>query len=237
MISRLVSIPFILMTLFTAACAEETSSEFARTISVSGIGEVWAEPDMATIQVGVSTKAATAQAALDANSTATAKAIATLKDVGVAEKDLQTSTISLYPDYRYDQTDREQKLVGYRATNSLTVKIRDLDKAGKALEAAVGSGANQVNGLSFGFEDQKPLVNEARRKAVEDAKEKAELYAKAAGVKLGPVLVIGEPGVQIAQPRNRALRADVQAEASSAPPVQAGENQVRATINIVYAIK
>ena len=235
--SRLLAVPFIMMSFFAVACAEDASSDVVRTISVSGIGEVSAEPDMATIQIGVNTKADTAQAALDANSAATAKAIATLKKTGIADKDLQTSTISLYPDYRYDQEDREQKLVGFRATNSLTVKIRDLDNAGKVLEAAVGSGANQVQGLSFGFEDPKPLVNDARRKAVEDARAKAELYAAAAGVKLGDVLVIGEPGVQIAQPRARTALARIEADVATAPPVQAGESQLRATINIVYGIK
>jgi len=219
-----------------SACAQETEPAVIRTISVTGDGEVVASPDLATIQIGVSSKANSAQAALAANSAAMEKAIAALKKAGVAQKDLQTSNISLYPDYKYDRQAEEQKLEGYRASNNLTAKIRDLDKSGQVLEAAVASGANQVQGISFGFADVKPLVDAAREAAVQDAFAKASLYAKAANVDLGNVLSIGEPGIIVPQIRAQAARAELAAD-SSAVPVEAGKNQVRARINIIYAIK
>ena len=218
------------------AMAESNAEKLVRTISVTGEGETTAKPDMATMQIGVDRKAVTARAALQANSEAMDAAIGALKKAGVAQKDMQTSNVSLYPDYVYDRQAEEQRLRGYRASNTLTVKFRDLDKMGSVLEAAVASGANELRGISFGFTDPKPLFEKARTAAVKDAKAKASLYAEAAGVRLGDLITIGEPGLSMPVALKQAEADVVRVTASRAVPIQAGENAVRAQVNVIYAI-
>jgi uncharacterized protein len=201
-----------------------------RMVSVMGTGTVEAAPDMATLMIGVTSQADTAAAALSANSAATEALIARLTASGVETRDMQTSNLSINPNWAgYDSS--TPTISGYVATNMLTVRVRKLDTTGAVLDAAVAEGANTLNGLVFGLADPDPAFSEARKAAVADARAKAELLAEAAGVTLGPVLSIADGGA-MTDP------APMYREAVSAAPVPVvgGELGLVATVNVTFAI-
>ena len=203
---------------------------YPRTISVTGTGTIEAAPDMATLQIGVTTQADTAAAALTANSAATEAVIARLTAAGIAPRDMQSSNLYLSPNFTgYDSS--TPSISGYVASNMLTVRVRKLDTIGSVMDAAVADGANTLNGLTFGLADPEPTFNEARKEAVADARAKAELLAEAAGVKLGPVLYISDSGAMTdPAPMYR------DAESASPVPVVGGELGLIANIAVTYEI-
>ena len=211
------------------------AADMPATISVTGEGRVEAAPDMATISLGVTTEAATAGAAMAANSDAVRAVIERLKAAGIEDRDIQTSGLSLGPRYDYGRSDgTPPTIVGYTASNMVTVRVRALDTLGSVLDGVVSDGANTLNGLSFGIAEDDEALDEARRRAVAEARRKAELYAEAAGVSLGRVLSISEPG-GYAPPMPMAM-----AEAGFAKggdvPVAPGEVSLAATVTMVYEI-
>lgn len=201
---------------------------YAGSITIEGHGEVRAVPDMATINSGVTTQGATAREALDANTAAMSELIETLKDAGIEQRDIQTSGFSVNPNYVYSDARDENgytlppRIDGYQVSNTVTVVVRDLEDLGSILDQSVTVGANTVNGVSFSVADPSGLLNQARRAAFADARDKAELYAEAAGETLGDLESISErQDAGIPQPYPMFARADV---AQSAPvPVEAGE--------------
>ncbi|MFC3085668.1 SIMPL domain-containing protein [Tabrizicola soli] len=199
-------------------------------INVTGTGTVEAAPDVATLSIGVTTQGETAVAALAANSAAMEAVMARLAAAGVEARDMQTSNLSVNPNWTgYDSG--TPTISGYVAANLLTVTIRDLAGLGPVLDAAVQDGANTLNGLSFGFADPEPLLDEARKEAVADARARAELLAAAAGVKLGRILSISE-GAPEGGPVPM-----YKAELAAAPvPVAAGAMDVAASVTIFYEI-
>ena len=199
-------------------------------INVTGTGTVEAAPDIATLSIGVTTQGETAVAALVANSAAMEAVMARLAAAGIEARDMQTSNLSVNPNWTgYDSG--TPTISGYVATNLLTVTIRDLAGLGPVLDAAVQDGANTMNGLSFGFADPEPLLDEARKEAVADARARAELLAAAAGVKLGRILSISE-GAPEGGPVPM-----YKAELAAAPvPVAAGAMDVAASVTIFYEI-
>jgi uncharacterized protein len=201
-----------------------------RTISVTGTGTVEAAPDMATLMIGVTTQGATAAEALAENSKATEAVIARLTASGVEARDLQTSNLSINPNWTgYDSS--TPTISGYVASNMLTVRVRALDTTGAILDAAVADGANTLNGMTFGLADPEPAYNEARKEAVADARAKAELLAMAAGVKLGPVMSISDAGAMTdPAPMYR------DAVAASPVPVQGGELGLIANVAVTWQI-
>lgn len=209
----------------------------AGTITVDGQGEATAAPDTAMINSGVTTQAATARDALDANSKAMQELIAALKDAGIEEKDIQTSNFSVNPNYVYSDArdengySRPPKIDGYQVSNTVTVRVRDLDSLGAILDKSVTVGANTINGISFSVADPKDLLDQARTAAVKDARAKAELYAEAAGVKLGDIESISESqGFSGPQPQVMYARA----EAAPSVPVQSGELSFSVTVNMQW---
>lgn len=215
--------------LASPAWAEESRS----VISVTGEGQVAAAPDMATLSLGVTVNGDTAKAALDANSAALAAAIKRLKDAGIEDRDIQTSGLSLGPIYDYSSSNGSpQQVLGYSASNMVTVRVRALDSVGAVLDAAVTDGANTLNGISFGLADPVPSTDEARKAAVADARHKAELYAAAAGVKVGKVVSINENG-GYAPPM---MMAEAMAGKSAAVPVQAGELSIVASVTVTFEL-
>ncbi len=207
----------------------------AATISVSGEGRVEIAPDMATVSLGVTTDAETAAAAMAANSEGVSAVIARLTAAGIEDRDIQTSGLSLGPRYDYGRSDGSAPtVVGYTASNMVTVRVRALDTLGAVLDGVVSGGANTLNGLSFGVVEDREVLDEARRRAVAEARRKAELYADAAGVTLGRVISISEQG-GYAPPMPMAM-----AEASFAKgadvPVAPGEMSFGATVVVVYEI-
>lgn len=209
--------------------------EDARTIVVTGAGEATKAPDIAFLTLGVEADGATASEALRKNSARMDAAIKTLRDAGVDKDDIQTSNLSVGARYDYSREGQAPRLIGYQATNTVTVKLRNLKKAGEVIDKAVASGSNRLDSISFGFADPKPLLNEARKAAVADARERASLYAEAAGVSLGDVLQISDSLTHAPGPVPVAARADF--AKAEAVPIEAGEQTIGASVTIIYAIK
>ena len=152
-----------------------------RTLNVTGEGTASAVPDLAWLKLGVDTQAAQAEAALRANANAMSKVIAALKTDGVADKDVQTSNLSITPLYP-DDPKKPRVVVGYRVGNTLTVRIRDLKQSGTIVDQVVALGSNDIAGIRFDVDDPTAAENEARAAAMRDAIAKAKLYAASAGV-------------------------------------------------------
>lgn len=208
-------------------------------ITMNGQGRVYAAPDIAILSAGVVTEDKVAATALKANNEAMQKVIATFREAGVEERDIATSGFSVQPRYRHVQPrNGEQeapRITGYEVRNGVTVKVRDLAKLGGVLDAAVTGGSNQINNLSLDVEKTDELRDEARKAAVADARRKAELYAEAAGVKLGRVVTISETN-GASPPRPYAARMQ-SASVSADVPIAGGEQELGVSVNITWQIE
>ena len=217
-----------------ASAADTPAAGVAHSIiHVSGKGSVQAEPDTATIRIGVTTEKASAQDAVSTSTASTEKVLAGIQALGVDKKDLKTSNFSVYPIYRTEGDDKHQT-VSYRVSNTVAVTVRDTAKVGDILTKAVAAGSNQITGPSFSVSEPEKYLNEARKKAVANALEKARAYAAAAGRTLGEVVEISEPGVpapslNLGAGMSRALSAPV--------PVETGEERLEAQVFLVIELK
>jgi hypothetical protein len=203
-----------------------------RQITVVGQGEVKGKPDTATVQIGVDTEAPTAQEALNQNTAQTQAVQAKLKELGIAEKDMQTSNFSIFPAYDADG----QRVTGYRVSNMVSVTIRNLDQTGILLDQVVQVGANSVYGISFSVDDPKVLFDQAREAAMQDAKERATKLAQAGGASIGDVLVITE-NIGAESPIPLAMPAMAEAADRAAVPVQPGEQSFNLSVQVTYALR
>ncbi|WP_323041021.1 SIMPL domain-containing protein [Gemmobacter sp.] len=203
-------------------------------ITVTGEGRVDARPDMAVITLGVATQGDTAAAALAENSRRLAAVLAQLKAAGVAERDLQTSGLSLGPRMDYSREGQPPKVVGYEASNMVTVRVRDLTALGGILDKAVGDGANTFHGLSFGLTDATAALDAARVSAVKEAARKAAMMAGAAGVALGPVIEMTESGG--APDPMPMYRKGAVAMAAEAVPVEGGEVSYAVNVTVTWEL-
>ncbi|MGO9460829.1 MAG: SIMPL domain-containing protein [Rhodomicrobium sp.] len=204
------------------------------TIQVIGTGSVHAEPDTATIRIGVTTEDLSAQAAVSRNTAATAKVIAGLDAASIAKKDIKTSNFSVYPQYR-TENDTKRQVLTYRVSNTVIVTIHDIAKVGDILTEVVAAGSNQINGPTFSVSNPDKFLTEARKKAVEDALAKAGAYASAAGLKLGRVIEMTEAG---GSAPSYALRAhEFTRSAAAAVPIEAGQESLEAHIVLVIELK
>ena len=203
------------------------------TIEVTGMGSIQAKPDTASISIGVSTEDGNAQNAVSRNNAATAKVISELEAAAIEKKDLKTSNFSVYPQYRTEGSDKHP-VVTYRASNTVTVTVHNLDKVGDILTRAVTAGSNQISGPNFSVSDAEKYLAEARKKAVENAIAKASVYANAAGLKLGSILSMVEEGAAapVYAPRSASFSA-----AAAPVPVEAGEESIQARILLVVELK
>lgn len=212
---------------------------YAGTIAIEGRGEVRAAPDMATINSGVTTQGATAREALDANTAAMSELIVALKQSGIEARDIQTSGFSVNPNYVYSDARDDlgytmpPKINGYQVSNSVTVVVRDLEELGSILDQSVTVGANTVNGVSFSVADPSELLDEARKLAFSDARDKAELYAGVADATLGDLEQISErQDFNAPQPYPMYARAEMAGAATV--PVEAGEMSFAITVNVTW---
>ena len=155
-----------------------------KLVTVTGEATVAVAPDAAVIRIGVTSQDKTAREASDANAKQMTAVLAAIKDTGVADRDMQTSRLSLQPQYDPNKSGTA-RLIGFQVTNQVTVKIRDIDKLPAVLDRAIAAGANEMSGIEFVVSEQSKLLDQARDEAIADAHRKAELYAKAAGGKLG----------------------------------------------------
>jgi hypothetical protein len=198
-------------------------------ITVDGTGTVHTTPDEANFSFGAESQAASADAAVAANSKTVQAVIDAIKGAGIPDADIQTEQVSVSP--RYD--DNGEKIVGYSASNSVDVKIRDLTKVSAVVTAATNAGANQVYGPNLSVSEQSDLYQQALAKALDDARAKAGALASAAGVTLGRVTNIVEGG-QMSQPVPYAAAED--ASGGKAVPIEPGQQDIVATISVTYSI-
>lgn len=235
------------MALLLAAAAPAAFAQTARstadsmfqttTLNLSAYGETQIAPDKATINLGVTSDAPTAAAALTANSEQMNKVIAALRKGGIPDKDIQTSGLNLSAQYDYVQNE-PPKLRGYQASNQVTVTVNDLAKLGAAVDATVKAGANQVNGVSFGLKDPTAAENAARQDAVKALAAKAELYARATGHRVARLVNLSEGGGYAPSPMPVPMMANMRMskDMAGAAPVSAGELTVRVDISGLYEL-
>lgn len=206
------------------------------SLNLSAFGEVKVAPDMATLTFGVVTEAQTAAEAMRLNAERMTQVTAALRRAGVAERDIQTTGLNLSPQYDYIQNE-SPRLRGYQASNRVTVNVRDLQRTGQVADAVVAAGVNQIDGISFGLQNSSAAEDQARRLAVQALRAKAELYAQALGVGLGPIRSLSESGGYAPPPPMPMYRMAARAEAMDAStPVSGGELTVRIDVSGVYDI-
>jgi len=203
-------------------------------ISVTGEATISVPPDLAQVEGGVTSEAKTAREASEANNAAMGKVLLALKGAGIDEKDFQTSRLSLQPQSAPNRSSGPPVIVGYRASNRVTIRLRDVTKVASVIDTLVGAGANDIGGINFMVAQASKLLDEAREQAVADARRKAEIYARAAGVTLGAPLSISEEGAPGPMPFRKMA---VGFAAASPAPVALGEETLQVTVNVSWAIK
>jgi uncharacterized protein YggE len=216
----------------------------ARTLSVIGTGKVSAAPDVAEISVGVVTTENTAKEAVAVNNATMEALQRALKERGVAAKDIETSRLSINPQYAQlpppapgqQPKDFIPRIVGYQVTNTVKITARDIMKLGTILDAAVEAGANQMYGISFRVDKPEKLLDVARKDAMADAKRKAELMAGEAGMVVGRPTSIREEGAATAPPRP-AMFGRQAVGMAAAVPISAGEQELGVSVHVVYELK
>lgn len=206
-------------------------------LDISVEGKTTRVPDVATIRAGVVTQSATAADALSQNAARINKVLAALKAAGVADRDVQTATISLSPQYRYGEN-VPPTITGYQAQNTVSVRFRDVANSGRILDALVREGANQIDGPSLSIDKPEAATDEARTDAIRIARQRAELYAKAAGLRVDRIVSISEgggfgPPVPIMVQSARFAAAPAEADSK----IAAGEQQVAVQVSVRFLLK
>lgn len=203
-------------------------------LDVVAEGEATRVPDIATIRAGVVTQAPTAAAALAANATQMKSVLAALKAAGVADRDVQTATISLNPQYRYAEN-QPPVITGYQASNSVSVKFRDIARSGNILDALVKQGANQIDGPNLSIDQAEAAQDEARVDAVKRARARADLYARALGMRVDRMISLSE-GSDGGMPGPMPVMM-VRAQAKDSTEVVPGEQRVGVTVRVRFLLK
>jgi uncharacterized protein YggE len=200
-----------------------------RLVTVTGEGTISVAPDTAVIRLGVGTEGKTAREASEANARKMSSVLGAIKDSGIAARDVQTSRLSVQPEYEANKPGTPH-LTGFQVTNQVTVRIRDIDALPTVLDRAIVAGANEMSGIEFVVSEQSKLLDKARGDAITDARRKAELYAQAAGGHLGHVVSIAEEGQPTPPRALAAMRA-------GAAPVVPGEQTLRAVVTVAYELE
>lgn len=219
-----------------ALAVDGTGTNPEHTISVSGTGQVFLSPDVADLRLGVMVTSKTVRDARAQAATLMTRVLASLKKVGIADKDIQTTALSLQPNYDYSTGGNPPRLTGYTLTNAVAVTVRDLTKLGDAIDGAMGSGATTLDGVSFRVDDPTRAQAQARTAAMTEAKAKADALATAAGVTISGVASIGETVAAVPYPIYYGAMAGAVPK-ETATPVQAGTNEVSVTVAVVYVIR
>ncbi|BCI70914.1 SIMPL domain-containing protein [Sphingomonas paucimobilis] len=204
-------------------------------LDVSAEGRTTRVPDLATIRAGVVSQGPTAAAALSDNAARMQRVLAAVKRAGVADRDIQTATVQLQPQYRYGEN-VPPVITGYQATNTLSIRFRDIAKSGSVLDALVAQGANQIDGPNLSLDNPDAALDEARADAVKRARARAELYAKAAGMRVLRIVSISENGENAGGPERpmmlRAMAADAMPQTKIAP----GERDVTVNVSVRFLL-
>ena len=232
----------LLLALLGAACEGDkvtvaTQQAQSLGISVSGEGKVSGAPDVAALTLGVSALAPSVKDARDQAATAMNGVVDSIKGNGVDAKDIQSTQFSIQPEYNY--RDNNQELSGYRVTNIVTAKVRNIDNTSKVIDDAVAAGGDltQVQDISFTIDDPSKLQDEARAEAVKDAQTKAQRLADLAGVKLGEPISISETGVQPLGGNFGVGAAERNLAAPAPSPIEPGQLEVTLDVQVLYAIE
>ena len=234
-------LPALLLAALTAApAAAQVTTELAQPITgtrldVSATGEVTRVPDIALITAGVVTRATTAGAAIQENAARMERVIAALKRAGVADRDIQTSAINLNPEYRYAENQPPQ-LVGYTASNQVSVRFRDIRNSGRILDALVAEGANQINGPVMSIDNRQEALDEARARAVAAGRARAELYARALGKRVARVISISESGGSYPPPPMPMAERAMMAQ-SADTKIMPGEQELQVSLAMVFELQ
>jgi uncharacterized protein len=237
---RLFLIAFVpaLTVLPTSLSAQQRIIEYNpdRWIEISGEGSVSAAPDFARVTLGVTTTAKDAREAMAANAKSANALVQFIKSEGVAPADIETSGLSISPMFAQQSPAGQANaptITGYSVTDNVTVIVRDIPRLGALLDGAVAAGANTIFGIGFGENDPSALLDKARPLAVADARRKAEIFAAAAGAKIGRLMELTEEG----GPRPVAFAARAYAQGAAAPtPIEAGEDNLRVTVTARFEL-
>ncbi len=203
-------------------------------LQVAAEGRVESAPDMATISLGVMTEGQTAAAAMAENARRMNALTQALRRAGVAERDIQTSNLSVNPQYVYAEN-QPPRVTGYQANNQVTVRVRNLDNTGRVIDAAVAAGGNTVNGISFSHADPEAQLDAARRAAAQNARRRADLYAQAFGMRVHRVIAISESG-GYAPPMPMPVMARMELS-DAATPVAPGEITTNVSVSVTYELR
>lgn len=212
-----------------------TQSIAGARLDISATGDVTRVPDIAIITAGVVTRASTARSALQQNAARMDRVIAALKRAGVADRDIQTSNVSLNPEYTYANNE-PPRLNGYTASNQLTIRFRDIANSGTILDALVAEGANQINGPSLTIDKPELALDEARARAIAAGRARADLYARALGLRVARLVAVSESGgYAVPPPMPMYARAEVAQAADT--KIEPGEQKLSVTLNMTYELQ
>ena len=222
-----------------AAAPAQVTATFAQPIAgtkldITATGEVTRVPDVAIISAGVVTRSTTATAAIQENADRMERVRGALKRAGIADKDIQTSNISLNPEYRYENNQPPQ-LTGYTASNQVSIRFRDIRNSGRILDALVSQGANQINGPNLTIDKPEGALDEARAKAATNGRARAELYARALGMRVVRLLSVSESGGYSSPPPMPMV---MRAQADSAQTkIDPGEQQLQVSLAMTFELQ
>jgi hypothetical protein len=230
---------FVLLAVWLGQSISRTSEEgnVSDTFSVSGTGKVTVAPDIAVVDATISIERATAAAAQDEANIKSNSVVEYLKNAGIDSKDIKTSGYSLQP--QYDWTDGRTRIRAYQVRQSITVKIRDMDKTNTVVDGIVDAGANEVGQIRFEIDEPEKLKAEAREKAIADAKAKADELADQLGIHFGKIVAFNESGdyPPIYYGRAEAMTLKADAAVAVPPALPAGENEISVSVTITYQIR
>ena len=224
-----------LMPVMASAQSVATAPIAGTRLEISARGEVKRVPDIATISAGVVTQAADARAAMAENATRMQRVVAALRRAGVAERDLSTSQISLSPQYKY-QDNQPPVITGYQASNSVSVRFRDIATSGAILDTLVAQGANQINGPALSIDRPEAALDEARLSAMATARARAALYALAAGLTVRRIVAISESADEPVRPYPVMMRAMAMDSAQAKSEVLPGEQSIGVTVAVTFEL-
>lgn len=202
-------------------------------LDISATGEVTRVPDIAIITAGVMTRSASATAAIADNAKRMERVRAALKSAGIDDRDIQTSNLSLNPEYRY-QDNQPPQLTGYTASNQVNVRFRDIRNTGRILDALVAQGANQISGPNLSIDKPEAALDEARLKAIAAGRARADIYARALGMRVVRLLSVSESGGYSAPPMPMAVRAQM---ADASTKIDPGEQQLQVTVAMSFELQ
>ena len=238
MIRTLTLASLLALSIPAGAAAQELPAQpiSGTRLDVSATGEVTRVPDIARISAGVVTQAQTATAAIQQNAQRMEQVRAALRRAGIPDRDIQTSSISLNPEYRY-QENRPPQLVGYRASNEVTVRFRDIANTGKILDALVAQGANQINGPMLSLDKPEEALDEARMAALRTAQARAATYARALGKNVKRILSVSETGGAYPPPYPRPMMMEARAAQDASTKIDPGEQTVTVSLSVSFELE